>query len=129
MSKESKSGLIKKYKDICVNCPIFVQDCVDYKECVGCEKFSKEEMAELLSFYYQSRHPAADTSRLKLKDEVLDMIFELHFKGISKYSIVQQVNEKYFKEDKNGKLVWLIGRKFIGLSRARVIRVRMQRQG
>lgn len=108
MAKKDMSGLIKKYKQVCVQCPMFEQDGVNFKCCVGCEKFGKEEMAELLSFYYQSRHPEADTSRLKMTDDVLDMIFELHFKGVSKYSIVQQVNEKYFKTNKKGQVVGLV---------------------
>lgn len=107
MSKREINDLVKKYKLSCVCCPYTSElgpDKYNTSHCSNCDKFSREDAQVLLDYYYKSRHPDSDTSRLGLSDEVLDRIFELHFSGATKYSIVSTINNE-FPKTRNGKPV------------------------
>lgn len=109
MKKQEYNDLAKKYKEICLSCPRmnggFTSESV--KSCSSCKRFSKEDMALLLYGYYESRHTLTDSSKLGLPDKVLDRIFELHYSGVSKFSIVKMINSEFPRRVKGKKKDWV----------------------
>ena len=102
MDKKELNLLIDRYKSTCLMCDYiqngFTEDSVS--ACTGCKKFSKSDMALLLNGLYTARQSVAVNAKLGLNDAVLVRIFELHYKGVSKYSIVKQINAEFPRKSK-----------------------------
>ena len=102
MNKKELNSLIDRYKSTCLMCDHiqngFTEDSVI--ACTGCKKFSKSDMALLLNGLYTARQSVAVNAKLGLSDAVLVRIFELHYQGISKYSIVKQINAEFPRRSK-----------------------------
>lgn len=107
MDKKELNSLIDRYKSTCLMCDHiqngFTEDSVT--ACTGCKKFSKSDMALLLNGLYTARQSVAVNAKLGLSDAVLVRIFELHYQGISKYSIVKQINTEFPRRSKGRKKV------------------------
>lgn len=102
MDKKELNSLIDRYKSTCLMCD-HIQNCFtedSVTACTGCKKFSKSDMALLLNGLYTARQSVAVNAKLGLSDAVLVRIFELHYQGISKYSIVKQINAEFPRRSK-----------------------------
>ena len=107
MDKKELNRLIKRYKSTCLVCDHMTGGVTteSVNACAGCKKFSKCDMALMLNGLYEARQSVAVSAKLGLNDEILFRIFELHLQGVSKYSIVKQINDEFPRKSKGRKKV------------------------